>query len=70
MALSSNELDSLIDVVENKLSTMMIHDREDMREVKMLKRCVDKLKAMKGSAEAIVAASDVLDHAVANSRHA
>jgi hypothetical protein len=41
--LSRQSLEILIDLVEIKLSTIMIMDKEDVREVKRLKNCKNEL---------------------------
>ena len=46
--LSKQSLDILIDLVENKLSTMYVDDPEDMRELMRLKRCRNELVKTKG----------------------
>lgn len=41
--LSKQSLDMLIDLVEIKLSTIMVQDKDDIREVHKLKACRDEL---------------------------
>ncbi|MDR2723803.1 MAG: hypothetical protein LBB25_01180 [Holosporaceae bacterium] len=41
--LSRQSLEILIDLVEIKLSTIMIMDKEDIREVRKLKNCRNEL---------------------------
>jgi hypothetical protein len=41
--LSKQSLDILIDLVEIKLSTIMVHDKDDIREVRKLKNCRNEL---------------------------
>ena len=41
--LSKQSLDILIDLVEIKLSAILIQDKDDMREVKRLKNCRNEL---------------------------
>jgi hypothetical protein len=43
MTISKEMLGVLVDLVENKLSCMQISDRDDMREVMMLQRCLTEL---------------------------
>jgi hypothetical protein len=43
--LSRQSLDILIDLVEIKLSTIMVQDKDDIREVKRLKHCRNELIA-------------------------
>lgn len=45
MALSKRCVDTLIDLVEIKLSCLEVTDREDMRERELLMRCVQELSA-------------------------
>ena len=49
MDLSKRTLETLIDLVEIKLSCMEIVDRDDARELASLERCLGELKnAMRG----------------------
>ena len=48
MTLTAREFDLLIDMAENKLSDMLIVDREDVRERNLLSVCVGKLKELRG----------------------
>ena len=41
--LSRQSLDILIDLVEIKLSTILIQDKDDIREVRRLKHCRNEL---------------------------
>lgn len=45
MTMSRRCIDTLIDLVEIKLSCLEITDREDMRERELLMRCVQELQA-------------------------
>jgi hypothetical protein len=47
MTWTSRELDLLIDMVENRLSDMMVVDREDVRERNALKTGLTKLQEMR-----------------------
>ncbi len=47
--LSQRSIETLIDLVENKLSQIIPFDRDDMREIKILRSCVDELKAGAGA---------------------
>lgn len=49
MALSKEILGVLVDLVENKLSCMQVSDRDDMREVMMLQRCLSELGGENGA---------------------
>jgi hypothetical protein len=46
MAISQRTLDTLVDLVEIKLSCLEIYDREDSRELQNLVRCRDELLNM------------------------
>lgn len=46
MALSRRVIETLIDLVENKLSCIEVHDREDSREVAWLERCGAELRGL------------------------
>lgn len=48
MTLTVRELDLLIDMAENRLSDMLVVDREDVREHKALKSCIGKLQDLRG----------------------
>jgi len=48
MALSKEMHGVLVDLIENKLSCMQISDRDDMREVMMLQRCLTELNSENG----------------------
>lgn len=48
MMWTSRELDLLIDMVENRLSDMMVVDREDVRERNALKTGLGKLQDLRG----------------------
>ncbi|MGF1608151.1 MAG: hypothetical protein ACFCUQ_02055 [Kiloniellales bacterium] len=50
MSLSRRSLETLIDLVENKLSCVEIFDRDDQREVINLEHCLKELKDMAGLA--------------------
>ncbi|GHT97125.1 hypothetical protein FACS1894126_0510 [Alphaproteobacteria bacterium] len=41
--LSKQSLDILIDLVEIKLSAIIVHDKDDIREVRRLKHCKSEL---------------------------
>ena len=43
MSLSKKSRETLIDLVENKLSTIEIWDRDDRREVNLLQQCLIEL---------------------------
>ncbi len=48
MALSPRHMDVLIDILENKLSDMLVWDGEDRREIALLTGCLKELNTMKG----------------------
>ncbi len=51
MTMSKEILGMLVDLVENKLSCMQISDRDDMREVMMLQRCLSELSGAGGESQ-------------------
>ncbi len=53
MSLSKRVLETLIDLVEIKLSCVEVYDREDAREVSALEQCRRELQALleQGAAE-------------------
>lgn len=48
MGISKRTLETLIDLVEIKLSCMDVYDRDDSRELAHLERCLGELKAITG----------------------
>ena len=48
MDLSPRETETLIDLIENKLSDMLICDSDDRKSAAALERCLVELNAMKG----------------------
>lgn len=46
MALSGQSVDTLMQLLEGKLSAVEIFDREDAKEVKILERCREELQAL------------------------
>ncbi len=46
MALSRRVIETLLDLVEIKLSLMEVHDREDTREASCLEACRQELKSL------------------------
>ncbi len=64
MALSSRHVEALIDILENKLSDMIIWDGTDRKEVVTLQGCLEELQAMKARTGDLVA----FDEASARSR--
>ena len=55
MALSRRETETLIDLVENKLSDMPIWDGDDRKTVVTLEKCLVKLNTMKDTNGVVVA---------------
>lgn len=47
MALSPRHVDALIDILENKLSDMIVWDGEDRKEIVILNCCLEELTAMR-----------------------
>ena len=48
MSLSRSTVETLIDLVEIKLSCVEVYDREDSRELSNLKRCKEELLDLAG----------------------
>lgn len=46
MMLSKHTVDILVDMIENKLAMMQIGDREELREVLVLQRCLSELRGV------------------------
>jgi hypothetical protein len=55
MALSKRSLDTLIDLVEIKISCMEVWDREDRREIANLQQASAELRALAGGGDAPLA---------------
>ncbi len=56
MDLSRKSIETLLDLVEIKLSCFQVHDQEDTRELTVLERCRNELMAIidpKGSGEVL-----------------
>ena len=49
MSLSQRSLETLIDLVEIKLSCLEVFDREDAREQANLEHCLNELQTMNGA---------------------
>ena len=56
MSLSKRAIGTLLDLVEIKLSTIQVFDREDAREQALLETCRDELEAMARDPAAMAAA--------------
>ena len=52
MSLSRRSIEMLLDLVEIKLSYMDISDREDARDLQLLERCREELRALDRPAHA------------------
>jgi len=46
MKLSKDTVDILVDMIENKLTMIQVSDREDVKEVLMLKHCLSELQSI------------------------
>ncbi len=55
MALSPRHMEALIDILENKLSDMLVWDGEDRKEIVVLTVCLKELTAMRGGAGDVIA---------------
>jgi len=64
MALSKQSIETLMDLVEIKISYMDVLDRDDAKELRVLERCRDELKSSTG------ASADVVPFARAQQRRA
>lgn len=51
MSLSERSLETLIDLIENKLSCLEVYDRDDARELANLEHCMKELRALAGLGE-------------------
>jgi len=49
MALSPRAIQTLIDLAENKMSDMVVFDRDDRKEIAVLKQCVQELHQMRST---------------------
>ena len=52
MALSKQSLETLMDLVEIKISYMDVLDRDDAKQLRILERCREELRAASGTASA------------------
>ena len=48
MALSTQSIEMLLDLVENRIDTLHVHDIDDLRELKDLEQSRRELRAMHG----------------------
>lgn len=56
MSLSRSSVETLIDLVEIKLSCVEVYDRDDSRELMNLQRCKEELLGLSGAASRAPAA--------------
>ena len=59
MSLSKRSIEMLLDLVEIKLSYMDISDREDARDLQVLERCREELRALDRPAHAAAASASI-----------
>lgn len=52
MSLSKQSIETLLDLVEIKISYMDVYDRDDAKELRLLERCRNELKMGSGDAPA------------------
>ncbi len=45
-SMSRQSVSALLDLIENKMSMMTVNDRDDLREMIVLKRCLAELNAI------------------------
>ena len=57
MSLSKRSIEMLLDLVEIKLSYMDISDREDAKDLQVLERCREELRALDQGPETVMAFS-------------
>ena len=48
--LSPQSVSTLVDILENRISVMDITDRDDLREMTVMKRCLNELSTLTGVA--------------------
>ncbi len=63
MTMSKRSVETLLDLVEIKLSSMQVLDREDARELALLESCRRDLLAMRASLKGQTAAGKVVPYA-------
>lgn len=51
--LSNQSVHTLMDLLQNRISVMDVTDREDLRELTIMKRCLNELAGIAGSGMAI-----------------
>ena len=59
MSLSKDTVSVLVDMIENKLAMIQISDREELREVMTLQRCLTELKDTTGPESTSTTASAI-----------
>ena len=60
MALSKQSVETLMDLVEIKISYMDVLDRDDAKELRVLERCRDELKAANSNGADVLPLSSAL----------
>ena len=63
MSMSKRSVETLLDLVEIKLSSMQVLDREDARELALLESCRRDLLAMRAGLKGQTSASKVVPYA-------
>ncbi len=63
MSMSKRSVETLLDLVEIKLSSMQVLDREDARELALLESCRRDLLAMRASLKGPKASGKVVPYA-------
>lgn len=46
--LSPQSVSTLVDILENRISVMDVTDRDDLREMTVMKRCLNELASING----------------------
>ena len=47
--LSPQSVSTLVDILENRISVMDVTDRDDLREMSIMKRCLSELTSITGN---------------------
>lgn len=56
--LSQQSVCTLVDILENRISVMEVTDRDDMRELSIMKKCLAELAHISGNAVSMVTEMD------------
>ena len=59
MSLTRQSIGALIDLIENKLSCMTVHDRDDLRERVSLQRALYELSSISGMGQQDLSHSEI-----------